>query len=589
MRRAVQFLSGHTVTAVCIAGLLLLAACTITPGTSSNTMGRINVLVTDSPSDEWQEVTVVIKSISLRNPTAFSWTEVWSADPDNPEEGKINLVELNGVAEFLGQATIPVGVYDALKLTIDTDPTTMTLTDDEGNTVDPANIIVVDRSGRGVLRVDLDPVIRVEEGETANVQVDFDLAHPLSIFVQGEKVILNIQLRHKAIPRHIHHLQFARQIGTVTAVDASGFTMETLRGTTLTFGVNENTIYVDADTNEEGSFEGLTVGKGIMVASNMNADGSFYARRVWYAVDVKDLPRFSPEGLVRRVGYDYIKILQKRNEAAVAHDWCWKWRSTTVYVNEETVWTFQIDVPMGTGREMLRNIWRGVRVDVVLVDPQAYRKVAKTINVQSAHNEGFIPKVTDTEITFGWWHSNARRVRPYSTVENHGFQWWYYGLPSSASSSIEDFVDTVNEARNAHLAVFGRAGLTWDVANVQWVVENLILAPERVRDPTQIINAYSAETGSMVVSTYSWEYPDQSQVMTIYLDTEEELQTIVGSLIWNASSRILTTTIPVAPGEWDTLLTPAVTAVRIWVRPVKEADGTFTWHAYTVLTFQINY
>jgi len=42
----------------------------------------------------------------------------------------------------------------------------------------------------------------------------------------------------------------------------------------------------------------------------------------------------------------------------------------------------------------------------------------------------------------------------------------------------------------------------------------------------------------------------------------------------------------VLPSEWEALLTPAVNKVRIWVRPVKGSDGTFSWHAYSVIAYQ---
>ena len=591
MNRFIRVLSLCLLAAAGVAGFGLLPACNITGGGPSGATGSLNLLVTDAPTDDWQEVTVVLKSISLHNRNGNSWEDVWTADPAAPDAGKINLVDLSGVALVLGQATIPVGTYNQLKLVINTDPTTMKLVDDLGTQVDPGQITVVDPSQRGEIRVDLSPAITVAEGATTNLQVDFDLAHPLSIVNLDGKVIINLQIRHKLLPRNLHHIQFARSIGDVTAAaaDGSSFTIKTLQAAELTFGVNANTIYVDADANQPGTFAGLAalVGRGAaLVASNMNSDGSLYARRVWYAASVDTLPRFTPEGLVRRVGDNWIRILKKRTQTTANLRHSCDWNSDTVFVDENTVWTFRDNVPMGTGTAVLRYIRRGFRVEVTFVDPNVSPKVAATINVHSAHEEGVITDVTDANLSFGWWDRQVR-VLPYSSIADHAFAWWYFGLPSSASPSVQDFIDTVNQARIAHLWVFAHAGLYWDQANSRWVVENLVLAPEKLRDPTRITTAYTVASGSMGVTTYCWWDAAQTQDMAVLLDTTGDLQTMVGSFVVNSVTRVHTFTVPVLPGEWPTLLVPSLSKVRVWVRPVKATDGTFSWHAYTVIAYQL--
>ena len=580
--------------------LLLLAATVVGLTTSCNlatspsadgATGRLNLLVTDAPADDWQEVTVVLKSVGLFHRESQSWQTVWTADPANPAAGKINLVDLSGVALILGQASIPVGTYGRVRLAIDTDPTTMRIVDDLGNAVDPAQIKVVDPSGRGEIRVNLDPAIAVVEGETTNLQVDFDLAHPLSIFVLDGKVIVNLQVRHKALPRHLHHLQFARSIGDITAAasDGTSFSIKTLHGTELSFGVNTGTIYVDADANQPGTFAGLAAlaGSGAaLVASNMNADGSLYARRVWYAASVDTLPRFTPEGLVRRVGDNWLRIVKKRTQTTAANVRTCDWSADVIFVDGNTVWTFRDNIPMGTGLDVLRHIRRGFRVEVTFADPAATPKVAAAVNVLSAHVEGVITDATTEAVTFGWWDYRARALA-YSASPDHAFSWWFFGLPSSASSSIEDFVETVNQARTAHLWAFAWAGLFWDEAGGRWVVEHLVLAPEKLRDPTRITTAYSASTGSMGVTTYCWWDEALAQDMTVFLDTTGDLQTVVGSVVFNTTTRIHTVTVPVPPADWPALLTPELPRVRVWVRPVKASDGTFSWRAYTVIAYRI--
>ncbi len=569
---------------LCTTGLFLASGCSLSPSASSGATGRLNVMVTDGPMDEWQEVTVVVKSISVGLEGSLSWTEVWAADPADPESGRINLLNLNGVAELLGQAAIPVGTYSRLRVIIDTNPATITLVDDLGNTVDPSKITVVDRGRRGDIRVDLDPPITVIEGETTNLQVDFDLAHPLSIVDISGNVFIDLRIRHKPLPRRVFHLQFARSVGTVAEKGAAEFTLKTLRGKDLRFNVSGDTIYIDADLRQPGSFENMTIGKAAMVASNLNSDGTLFARRVWYANDVRTLPRFTPEGLVRRVGPDWILVLHKKNDVTTNNRWAW--RTFLVYVDENTVWTFRGDIPMGTGTSVLQQIRRGFRVDVRLVDPAATPKVAATINVHFAHDEGNINEANDGALTFGWG-CELDRAYAYSAVPEHEFEWWFFALPSVKSASVQDFVDTVNEARQAGLWVFGRAGLFWDTGIGAWVAENVVLAPEKLREPTKITVPYTPESGSIGVSTFSCCDPAQPVDMTVFLDREGSLQTVVGSFVHNTTTGVRTVTIPVMPSEWPALLTPALSFVKIWVRPVKAEDGSFSWHAYTVLAYQL--
>jgi len=600
MSRIIRRLTVCALAAAGVAGLVFLSACNISSSSSGGT-GRVNLLVTDAPSDDWQEVTVKVNSISLRKTDDQSWNSVWTADPNDPNSGKLNLVDLSGVAQILSTTAIPAGSYDRLKLVIDTNPATMKLVDDAGTTIDPANITVVDPSQKGEIRVIISPPMTVTDGGVANLQVDFDLAHPLSIIVQNGKVVINLQIRHKAVPRNLRDIQFARNIGNVTALNGTtGFSMKTLEGADLTFGVDANTIYVDVDANQPGDFTGLVVDKGVLVASNMNSDGSLFARRVWYG-DIAKLPVFTPEGLVRRVGDNWLKILNKNAQptAGSGHYCSWDW--DTVYVNDATTWTFHDTIPLGTGTAVLLNIRRGFRVSVEFVDPNVMPRVAKSINVQSAHDEGAIRSVSATGFTFGGWdycNGWTSNVLPtfgqhythewaFSTITDHVFSWWFFGLPSGVSTSVQDFTDTVNQARGANLRVFARVELFWDQTNSRWVAENLVLAPEKLPDPTRVTTAYTTASGSMGVATFDWDDETLPTAMTVFLDSAGDLQTVVGSLRWNSTTRILTFTVPVLPAQWDTLLTPSLLGVRVWVRPVKGTDGTFSWHAYTVMAFQI--
>ena len=88
----------------------------------------------------------------------------------------------------------------------------------------------------------------------------------------------------------------------------------------------------------------------------------------------------------------------------------------------------------------------------------------------------------------------------------------------------------------------------------------------------------------MVVSTYDcWDRTTPID-MTVALDASGDLQTVVGSFVWNSQTNLTTFTLPVLPADWEALLTPAVNKVKIWVRPVK-TDTTWGWHAYSVIAY----
>ncbi|MBE3125893.1 MAG: DUF4382 domain-containing protein [Acidobacteria bacterium] len=258
MDRFFRNLSLSLLAVAVVAGFGLITSCNITGGGASGARGGLNVLLTDGPTDDWQEVTVVLKSVSLHRRDGNSWEDVWTADPANPASGTVNLVDLSGVTMILQKATISVGAYNLLKLVINADPSTMKLVDDQGTQIASSQITVVDPSGKGEIKVELSPAITVAEGATTNLEIDFDLAHPLSIVNLDGKVVIGLKVRHKALPRHLKNIQFARTIGDITAADGTSFTIKNLQESELTFGVNANTIYIDADTNQAGTFTGLS-------------------------------------------------------------------------------------------------------------------------------------------------------------------------------------------------------------------------------------------------------------------------------------------------------------------------------------------
>ena len=592
-----RIVRGFLVFVLSLAAFSLVTSCNIIGGGASGT-GNLMMLMTDGPTDDWTEVTVHFLSASLHRHGAEGWETFWTANTADPASGKVNLIDLSGISDILNAGPIPAGTYDRLKLVMNTSTAadSMTLITADGTTIAPQDITVVDPSGTGEIKVDLDPNLVVEADANNIVSIDFDLAHPLSIVNLDGKVVISLKIRHRALPRRLDSLQFARTLGDITAATGNTdgtatFTIKNLQGAEITFNANGSTIYADVSsgTAATGNFDGLKalVGTGAaLVASNMNSDGSLYARRVWYADSIDKLPQFTPEGLVRRVGDTWLSIQKKTAEALPTdddHHHC-DWNAETVFVNDATTWTFQ-GTDMGvTGLAGLAFVARGYRVEVVPVDENVTPRIAKSINIQFAHAEGIITEPTLDSFKLGWfWHS---RTMVYSAVSGHEFGWWNYGLDAARSTDRQALIDMVAAAREARLWVFAWAGLTWDAASTRWAVENLVLAPMKLHDLTKITTAYQAAAGTMGVSTYNCWDAATPETMTIKLDTTGDLQTVVGSFIWTAATDVVTFTLPVPPSLWETLLTPSVNRVKIWLRPVKETDGTYTWHAYTVIAYR---
>ncbi|MCK7541123.1 MAG: hypothetical protein MZV63_64670 [Marinilabiliales bacterium] len=226
-------------------------------------------------------------------------------------------------------------------------------------------------------------------------------------------------------------------------------------------------------------------------------------------------------------------------------------------------------------------IARGFRVEVTFVDPDAAPKVAATINVRSAHAEGLVTAATADSFTFGWW--DRTRTMVYSAVTDHAFGWWFYGhaarrAPRSSRTSSR------RSTRPAppELWLFACAGLTWDAAEHplgrRGPRPGAPAAPRFHQDHDRLHGRRAGRWSSRPsIAGTARRRVD----MTVALDTTGDLQTVVGSFVWNAQTNLATFTLPVLPADWEALLTPAVNKVKIWVRPVK-TDTAWSWHAYSV-------
>ena len=489
--RSVAFTSG-------LAALALLFGCGGGGGSSAGVTPagtpNVNLAITDAPSDSWQEVSVQLVSASLIPQGSQTPTPIWPPSGSTSSTPTlVNLVDLSQVATLLGSVPVPAGTYSTLQFVINTNPSTMTLVDDSGFTIPSTNITV---KGSGTINVALSPAFEVSTTGTTTLMGDFDLSDPLSIVETTlggvTEVVLDLQVRHRALPAHVKDLQFTRKLGQVTAVTAAttttpaSFAITDASSNTFTYEVDANTVYWDADTQAAGSSTGIVDNVYALVGANLNADGTLYARRVFYAASASTLPTWTPEGLVRRVmpGSNSFKIYAPAVTATARNH---GWTLQTVTVDASTVWTFHTSVTMGTGTGYLADIWRGCRVDVVLNSTTGN---AASVNVESAYDEGFIGSATPTGVTFGFplmaaapppmafgltcgIGDMAPRVWNYyqnASDTTNAFTWWYFGLPSGADTAVADLVSVFTASQTAMLPVTGHAGLYWDVVSGSWQV-----------------------------------------------------------------------------------------------------------------------
>ena len=592
-------------------------------GGSTTTAGMVNLAITDAPSDTWQQVSVQLVSAGLIAQGATTATPVWTASAATPTV--VNLVDLSSVAALLGTVSVPAGTYTTLQLTFDTAPSTMTLVDANGNTISSANIKV---QGSGTVNVTLMPALVVSSAGTATVQADFDLSDPLSITETtlngAEYVTLDLQVKPKPLPAALHNLQFTRKLGQVTAATSGGFTLTDASGLTFTYEVDGNTLYRDADTKAAGTLGGLTMSEYVLVDANLNADGTLYARRVWYAATAAALPANTPEGLVQSVDPvgDTFTVLVPPAAAAsgggasTPATASTAWAPRTVTVNASTAWTFATSVSMGTGTGLLADLWRGCRVDVQL---DGTGQVATAVNVEAAFDEGFISSATPTSLTFGipgaappipsgsaaptatsaaplGATNLAPRSYPYyanAADPTNAFVWWYFGLPSATDSSAADLVAVVTAGQTAQLPVSGFARLYWDTVSGAWQVAQLILEPEPL-SRTVITTAYQdggSGSGTLAVTALDPLNDFDATTATpfsITLDYTGDLQTVVSATDFDGATQVVTVEVPVPEAQWATLLVPPGTAttsnVNLWVRPVLSGSA-IVWHAYSVASF----
>jgi hypothetical protein len=511
-------------------------------------MGSASIILTDAPSDQWSAIEVVVTKVTLLN-KADHTKEVVAFQGAT---AKINLVDLDSVGELLATAQLPVGTYDALRITID--PASVNLVKADGTAV-PSNQIHVQGS---TVQVGLSSDLVVTAGGSNAVQLDFDLGHPLFLVqLPDGSWALNLQVKHRPNANGMAgmaQLMFRHRRGTIASVTASTFVLHTDAGNDLTVNVDAGSWFFDADAKAVGSLAGLSAGKSALVSLRMQPDGSLWAVRVWYSATA--LPGWTPEGHIFSVDQAGGRLLVSTNAAL----------PRPILIDADTAFTFRGSQSLGTGTAALANLWTGFKVQIEVKDPLQAPMHAKSVNVQRAVDGGVIKTATATSFTYQ--HLLATdRTHAYSSP----FTWWYLGFPGLTSSSVGAFAAAVTGAGDVKSQ--GVSDLVWNGTTSAWDASNAIFLPVALPQGT-ISTSYS---GGQLGFTFT-NSSAASQTITVSLNPAVGMQPAVVEV---ANQGGVVTVSPIDVSAWGTkLVSPAKTRVAVVPKP----DGTFAAYAVAVFT-----
>jgi len=537
-----------------IAALALTLACGGSSSSRTQTVpapsptGATSIILTDAPSDQWSAIEVVVTKVTLLNKTDHT-KEVVAFEGAT---AKINLVDLDSVGELLATAQLPVGTYDALRITID--PTSVNLVDLAGNTVPTSQVHVQGASVLVALSADL---VVTATGSNV-VQIDFDLGHPLFLVqLPNGHWALNLQVKHRPNANGMMgmaQLAFRHRQGTITSVGAAGFVLHTDSGNDLTVNVGTGAWFFNADTKTAGSLAGLAVGKHALVSLRMQADGSLWAVRVWYSASA--LQGWTPEGHVISTDATLGRMVVGASNGG----------SRAITIDADTAFAFQTAQTLGSGKAVLANVWAGFKVQVEVKDPLQVPMHALSVNIQRAVDGGAIQ--TATASSFVYQHPRATaRTHAYASP----FTWWYLGFPAVTSSSSAGFAAAC--AGSGDVRVQGVSDLVWNTGTSAWDASTAIFLPVALPQGT-ISSSYNAGSiGFTFINSAA-----ARQTITVSLNSTVGLQPAVFEAV-NQAGVVTVSAIPVS--AWASkLVAPAPTRVAV----VPKTDGTYAAYAVVIFT-----
>src|ERR1700690_1440130 len=312
--------------------------------------GSVNMMVSDASTEDWATIGVKILSIALIPQGGGTNVTAYTAPSPAPI---VNLVQLDQVAEIIGNATVPVGTYTGAVVTVSGNPTDIQLISSADpssallalcnatTTVASTQIQVQGTTGSAgsltvPVTVNLVSPLVVTANSTNALDLEFDLSHPA--FIVGHlppsgggtpvwAINFNGPVHHHPIADVTKFL--LRDIyGTVTSVNSDGsititrdFPAEPAAAPAASEGVvstthtltilpdaTNGTLFYDVDNSAQNqtvkSFStvsaDLPVGEFVRVAARYQTGGTLVSVRTWASSTFGKIYT-SPEGHVLHV------------------------------------------------------------------------------------------------------------------------------------------------------------------------------------------------------------------------------------------------------------------------------------------------
>jgi len=479
---------------------------------------NVPLMVSDAASEDWATVGVRILSVALIPQGGGSDVTVYTAPTPAPVT---NLVQLDNLADLIGNPAVPAGTYTGAIITVSANPGDVSLIASSspaagfagaaGQPIAASAIQVQGASGASgslavPIKVTFESPITIAAGQTTPVDLEFDLSHPA--FIVGHQppaaggatlwaVDFDGPVRHHPV-RDIAGLVLRHLYGTVTAVatDNKSFTVmkdlptypvvspevpvTTAQSLTIQADATNGTVFYDVDGRTSSTIKDfssvatlLGTEKYVRVAARYQADGSLVAVRVW-ASSSFDSIWLSPEGHVRHVDTtaDVITIDDENGRPVrLTVD-----QNTQFFVrNPGNGAADMTPVGKGTGFLSANHLVRGFKIHATPVDKTATPLVAQSVDIETAVYSGTISNPGMTQFTYTRMFPNPlddyQVTLPYisSTTPNgkdangtviDGFKWWNFAYPTLAdtgSGAITDFVNATGSAGVNFGGLYGNA------------------------------------------------------------------------------------------------------------------------------------
>lgn len=532
----------------------LLAACgggssggsVTTTSTTSNAAqnGNLSVLISDASSEDWALIGVKVLSIALVPQGGGANVTVYTAPTPAPT---VNLVELDQIAEILGNISVPAGTYTSAVLTVSGNPGDVTLVaanDPQagfaapaGATIDSSQIQIQHTQGSsGSLTVPVavnfvSPLV-VNANQNNALDLEFDLAHPA--FIVGHvppasgttlwAVNFDGPVRHHPLHdlshlvlRHLYasfnsissdntSITVTKELPTAPAVSPET-ALTTTQSLQILADATNGTLLYDVDGRSHSvitSFSGQSnflTGKQLRIAARYQEGGTLVATRIWASANFNDV-WVSPEGHVLHVNptTDVVTVESETGAAVpVTVD------ANTQFFFRQPQSSLSDSTPIFTGTQFLadKDLVRGFKVHVSVVDPLASPLVAQTIDIETAKYDGMISMAGNTDFTYT--HHFRTASDDYQVALDYissstangsddqgnaiaGYKWWNFAYPTvlntGGTAAITSFVAATSGQTNLGGTVgsvpsYGESFALWnDPANPNgWAASATILTP----------------------------------------------------------------------------------------------------------------